>query len=72
METIKLGLNLIMLCLTRCDSLIVFKLPGWEESKGLKTEINKAMKLEMLIEEMVPSDEFLEKLSTISSFEVIK
>lgn len=49
--------------LSRCNSLIVFKLPGWEESKGLKAELAKATEFKMPIEEIIPSDEFLERIS---------
>lgn len=36
--------------LSRCDKLIILKLPGWEESKGVQDEINHAQKLGLPIE----------------------
>lgn len=53
--------------LSRCDKLIVLKLPGWEESKGVNAEINKAKELNLAIEWLDPftddsSDNSLESL----------
>mgnify|MGYP000945932908 CR=1 FL=1 len=53
--------------LSRCDRLIVLKLPGWEDSKGVKAEIEKAKELNLCIEWMEPlqldvKDESLESL----------
>lgn len=53
--------------LSRCDKLIVLKLPGWEASKGVQAEINKAKELNLAIEWMEPlefddSDKSLESL----------
>lgn len=42
--------------LSRCDKLIVLKLPGWDESKGVKAEIEKAKGLDLPIEYMEPLD----------------
>ena len=38
--------------LSRCDRLIVLKLPGWENSKGVAAEVACAQKLNLPIEEM--------------------
>jgi hypothetical protein len=40
--------------LSRCDKLIVLKLPGWEHSAGVKAEIAHAKALGIPIEEMNP------------------
>lgn len=40
--------------LSRCDKLIVLKLDGWEESKGVQAEIKKAQELNLPIEWMEP------------------
>lgn len=37
--------------LRRCDRLILLKLPGWEESKGMAAEIEEAKRLGMPIED---------------------
>jgi nucleoside 2-deoxyribosyltransferase len=36
--------------LSRCDKLIILKLPGWEESKGVQDEVEYAKKLGLPIE----------------------
>ncbi len=36
--------------LSRCDRLIVLKLPGWENSKGVAAEIARAKELELPVE----------------------
>lgn len=45
--------------LSRCDRLIVLKLPGWQESKGLAAEIACAEKLQLPIEWMEATEEML-------------
>lgn len=47
--------------LSRCDKLLVLKLPGWENSKGLKVAIDLAKKLNLPIEEIEPGLEFYKK-----------
>ncbi len=47
--------------LSRCDRLIVLKLEGWEESKGVAAEIAKAKEIDIPIEWMeCPADILLE------------
>lgn len=43
--------------LSRCDRLIVLKLPGWEDSKGVNAEINQAKELGLPIEWMEVSED---------------
>jgi hypothetical protein len=43
--------------LSRCDKLIVLRLPGWKESLGVKAEIEHATKLGLPIEEIDPPEE---------------
>jgi nucleoside 2-deoxyribosyltransferase len=38
--------------LSRCDKLLILKLPGWEDSKGVATEIAHAKKIGLPIEEL--------------------
>lgn len=40
--------------LSRCDKIIVLKLPGWENSKGVQGELTKARQLELPIQEIEP------------------
>src|SRR5690242_11058087 len=42
--------------LARCDRLLVLKLPGWEESKGVQAEITRAKELGLPIEWMEISE----------------
>lgn len=49
--------------LGRSDGLIVLQLPGWENSKGLKAEIDFATEHGLPIEKISPSREFLENVS---------
>jgi len=49
--------------LLKCNKLIILKLPDWEESKGLKAEIELAKRNNILIEEINPSEELLNKIS---------
>ena len=49
--------------LVRCDRLFVFKLPGWENSKGLKAEIERAQALNLPVEELIPDELFLKKIA---------
>ncbi len=48
--------------LSRCDQLLVFKLPGWEQSKGLAAEIQCAKSLGLPIEEIEPTQAFINKI----------
>ena len=48
--------------LARCDKLLVLKLPGWQNSKGLAAEIAFAKSQNIPIEEIEPSSDFLEKI----------
>ena len=41
----------------RCDALLVLKLPGWEESKGVQGEIKQARKLEKEILYLDPPED---------------
>lgn len=43
--------------LARCDRLIVLKLPGWEQSKGVTAEIEYATKLQLPIEKIDVAEE---------------
>lgn len=45
--------------LSRCDRLIVLKLPGWQESKGVAAEIAHANELKLPIEWMECTEEIL-------------
>jgi len=38
--------------LRRCDKLLILRLPGWEDSKGVQDEIQHAKKLGLPIEEI--------------------
>lgn len=49
--------------LSRCDKLFVLKLPGWQNSKGLAAEIAFAKSQNIPIEEIEPTDDFLEKVT---------
>jgi len=49
--------------LSRCNKLLVLKLPGWEESKGLRAEIECAKSLNIPIEAIEPDQAFLEKIT---------
>ncbi len=49
--------------LSRLDGLIIFKIPGWNESKGLKAELEFAQSLKLPIEEIIPSQEFMDSVS---------
>ncbi|HEV2523635.1 MAG TPA: DUF1937 family protein [Gammaproteobacteria bacterium] len=49
--------------LSRCNKLLVLKLPGWETSKGLAAEIAFAKIIGLPIEEIEPEPHFLNKIS---------
>lgn len=53
--------------LSRCDRMIVLKLPGWENSKGVEAEIIRAKELELPIEWMEIDEEKYKRFSTIAS-----
>ena len=38
--------------MARCDALLILKLPGWEDSKGVRDEITYAKKIGLPIEEI--------------------
>jgi len=40
--------------ISRCDELIVLKLPGWEESKGVQAEIKLAKKYQVPVRYVEP------------------
>lgn len=44
--------------LSRCNRLIVLKLPGWEESKGLAAEIAHANKIGIPVEWMEAPEDY--------------
>lgn len=47
--------------LARCGKLVVFQLPGWQDSKGLQNEINFAQAHNIPIEYLEPTAELLEQ-----------
>lgn len=53
--------------LSRCDRLIVLKLPGWENSKGVAAEIARAKELHIPIEWVEASEELLANSSLFGS-----
>lgn len=52
--------------LSRCDHLIVAKLPGWEESKGVAAEIAFAKELGLPVEWMEVTEEYVQDNFEIS------
>lgn len=57
--------------LSRCNSLIIFKLPGWKESRELSVEIDLAKSLNLIIEEIEPTEEFLAEIQNCEKGESI-
>lgn len=53
--------------LSKCDRLIVLKLPGWENSKGVAAEIACAKELELPIEWMEIHEDKYERTSAVAS-----
>lgn len=53
--------------LARCDRIIVIKLPGWDESKGVAAELAYAKELGMSIEWIEPTEEMLQQANELSS-----
>ena len=53
--------------LSRCDRILVLKLPGWDQSKGVAAEIAFAKEKDMPIEWMECPDEMLQETSPASS-----
>jgi hypothetical protein len=50
--------------LSRCDRVIVLKLPGWESSRGVAEEIARAKELGLPIEWMEVPEEKIQKKET--------
>ncbi len=53
--------------LSRCDTLLVLKLPGWQNSKGLAAEIAFAKRNNIPIEEIEPTTAFIEKILSLEN-----
>lgn len=51
---------------SKCEKLIVIKLPGWETSTGVTAEIAHAKELGLLIEEIFPSEQTMEKATMLT------
>lgn len=49
--------------LARSEGLILLQLPGFEESKGVKAEIDRAREIGLPIEIITPSSQFLESIT---------
>lgn len=58
--------------LSRCDKLIVLKLPGWEQSEGVTAEIAYAQALNLPIEWRALSEERVESSSSDSIYDLTK